>query len=124
LYGLPWTPQTVRTLHPGIEVLLRPPHRELAVTLATYLDRGGDTSGTVDALRVHRATLYYRRDRIRALIGTDWESGWGRVGAHAALVLAGLLDPGVAALPRPDAGEAVKSDIADSPTGRMASGPR
>ncbi len=101
LYGLPWSLRTVELLYPGIDVLLRPEHRELAVTLATYLDLGGDTGATVEALHVHRATLHYRRDRIRALIGSGWEAGMGRLAAHAALVLAGQIDPSVAAVRRP-----------------------
>ena len=98
LYGLPWTWETVSALHPGLEALLQPERRELAVTLSTYLDCGGDGAATVRALCVHRATFYYRRDRIRALIGSDWEQGWSRVGAHAAMTLAGLLDPGLRAV--------------------------
>lgn len=95
LHGLPWTRETVVALHPPLEVLLDPVHRQLAVTLATYLDCGGDTAATVAALCVHRATFYHRRDRVRELIGRDWETGWGRVGVHAALVLAAVLDPGL-----------------------------
>jgi len=118
LYGLPWTMRTVELLHPGIEVLLRPEHRELAVTLATYFDFGGEAGATVEALCVHRATLHYRRNRIRALIGTGWESGWGRLGAHAALVLAAQLDPTFAPVGRPVApGQAGKG----RPVGRASS---
>lgn len=45
----------------------------------------------MDALHIHRTTLYYRMDKIRQLIGDGWSSGSSRLGAHAALVLAAQL---------------------------------
>lgn len=100
LYGLPWTQETVEQLYPPIVALLAPQHRELAVTLLTFLDAGGDVVSTVETLHVHRTTLYYRMARIRELIGDDWRAGWARVGAHAALTLARLItDDGSSDLP-------------------------
>lgn len=98
--GVEWTWDSVERMYPGISVLLQPRHRELAVTLATFLDTGGDTGATVCALRIHRTSFYYRRDRILDLIGDGWVSGWGRLGAHAAMVLAAQLEPSLAPLPR------------------------
>ncbi|WP_053204302.1 helix-turn-helix domain-containing protein [Jiangella muralis] len=93
LFGLPWTPATARELHPPLAPLLRPEHRLLATTLLTYLDSGGDAAATVAALHIHRTTLYYRMDKIRDLVGSSWSTGTGRLGAHAALVLATRLAP-------------------------------
>jgi sugar diacid utilization regulator len=44
---------------------------ELVLTLASYLDRGGNYDATASALTVHRSTLRYRLQRIREITGLD-----------------------------------------------------
>lgn len=94
LYGLPWTWETVEVLFPGFSRLRS--NGELAVTVATFLNTGGDAAATVTALGIHRTSYYYRRDRIIDLVGDGWRTGPGRLAAHAAVMLAGQLDPAFA----------------------------
>jgi PucR C-terminal helix-turn-helix domain len=78
----------VGDLHPGAETLLALPRPELAETARTVLDAGGDVARAAAALHVHRTTLYYRLDRIRALTGVDLKDGGDRDDLRAALRLA------------------------------------
>jgi PucR C-terminal helix-turn-helix domain len=78
----------VGDLHPGAETLLALPRRELAETARAVLDAGGDVARAAAALHVHRTTLYYRLDRIRALTGVDLKDGGDRDDLRAALRLA------------------------------------
>ncbi|MGH2908021.1 MAG: PucR family transcriptional regulator [Solirubrobacteraceae bacterium] len=79
-------------LHPGLSRLLAQPSSEsLVATLETYLDNGCDTKLTAEALFLHRASLYYRLQRIESLIGASLRSGADRLALHASLKLARLL---------------------------------
>lgn len=44
---------------------------ELVTTLATYLERGGNSANTATTLAVHRNTLKYRLQRVREISGHD-----------------------------------------------------
>jgi sugar diacid utilization regulator len=44
---------------------------ELVATLAAYLEHGGSHVASANALSVHRSTLRYRLERIRAILGRD-----------------------------------------------------
>jgi sugar diacid utilization regulator len=46
-------------------------HTELVVTLRRYLEHGGSYDASAKALAVHRSTLKYRLQRIRAISGHD-----------------------------------------------------
>lgn len=62
----------------------------LIATLETYLDTGGDAQRTARELHIHRSTLYYRLDKIRAVISGDLSDGVFRRDLHTGLRLARL----------------------------------
>ncbi|MEU6719326.1 helix-turn-helix domain-containing protein [Nonomuraea sp. NPDC046802] len=57
----------------------------LLPTLETYLDLGCDVRRTAASLHLHRTTVYYRLDRIAALLGADLRDGLVRSHLHLAL---------------------------------------
>ncbi|MDQ4215474.1 helix-turn-helix domain-containing protein [Microbacterium capsulatum] len=63
---------------------------DLAHTLEAYLDCGCDAQRTAQELHVHRSTLYYRLDRIRAIADVDLADGGVRRELHTALRVATL----------------------------------
>jgi sugar diacid utilization regulator len=77
-------PEPVRRL------LAAPNGTELARTVESYLDHGGDAQATARAISIHRSTLYYRLDRIAALIGVDVRDGATRHELHVGLRVATL----------------------------------
>lgn len=78
-------------LHPGLSALLEVDEDQmLARTLETYLDLAGNAQATSQALQVHRATLYYRLDRISEIAGADLKDGADRLALHLGLKLARL----------------------------------
>jgi uncharacterized protein (DUF1778 family) len=76
-------------LHPGLVELLRD-HDALVETLEAYLDRAGDAKATAEALSLHRATLYYRLQRIEEITGARLKVGEDRLALHLGLHLARL----------------------------------
>ena len=60
----------------------------LVDTLRVFLDRAGNIPAAADELHVHRTTLYYRLDRIRALAGLDLDDGRVRLALHVGLAMA------------------------------------
>lgn len=65
---------------PALETLAASdPHGVLVRTLDAFLRHGGAAVPTADALHVHRTTLYYRLDRIRAVTGADLDDGETRL---------------------------------------------
>jgi hypothetical protein len=76
-------------LHPGLVELLRD-HEALVETLEAYLDRAGDAKATAEALSLHRATLYYRLQRIEEITGARLKVGEDRLALHLGLHLARL----------------------------------
>lgn len=68
---------------------------ELALTVETYLDRGGQARDTAARLGVHRQTLYYRLAKAERLTGLDLADGENRLVLHLGLKAARLLrEPG------------------------------
>ena len=63
---------------------------DLAQTLEAYLDWGCDAQRTAQELHVHRSTLYYRLDRVRAIADIDLSDGLVRRELHAGLRIATL----------------------------------
>jgi sugar diacid utilization regulator len=85
-------PHAVELLHPGLPRLFALPAKEsLVATLETYLDHACDTKLTAEALFLHRASLYYRLQRIEELTGASLKSGADRLTLHLGLKLARLL---------------------------------
>jgi PucR C-terminal helix-turn-helix domain/GGDEF-like domain len=79
------------TVHPGLERLLdEPAYEPLLQTLETYLDLAGSAHDTATRMNLHRASLYYRLQRIERLAGTDLKNGDERLSLHLALKLARL----------------------------------
>jgi len=79
-------------LHPGLPQLFELQSKEsLVATLETYLDHGCDTKLTAEELFLHRASLYYRLQRIEELTGANLKSGADRLTLHLSLKLAWLL---------------------------------
>jgi len=56
-------------------------------TLECYLDHAGHAQATATALSLHRATLYYRLDRIKQVTGIDLSDGAQRLELHVWLKL-------------------------------------
>ncbi len=78
----------VADVHPGADILARRAKNDLVVTARTVLELGGDMPRAAAELHVHRTTLYYRLDRIQALVGVDLRSGEDRTDLLLALRLA------------------------------------
>jgi sugar diacid utilization regulator len=80
-----------RALHPGLVKMLRDPaHAPLVETLEAYLDLAGDAKATAEALSLHRATLYYRLNRVEEITGARLKTGEDRLALHLGLRLARL----------------------------------
>jgi sugar diacid utilization regulator len=75
-------------LHPGLRRLFA--DVSLVATLESYLDHGCDTKLTAEALFLHRASLYYRLQRVEELTGASLKSGADRLALHLGLKLAWL----------------------------------
>src|SRR5690349_2030957 len=76
---------------PVAALLAADPRRVLVRTLAAYLRHAGSAPAAADELHVHRTTLHYRLDRVRALTGCDPDDGETRLLLHLGLGVARLL---------------------------------
>lgn len=86
------TPHAKELIHPGLPKLFALQSKEsLVQTLEAYLDNGCDTKLTAEALFLHRASLYYRLQRIEAITGSSLKSGADRLALHSGLKLARLV---------------------------------
>jgi hypothetical protein len=86
------TPHASELIHPGLPKLFALQSKEsLVQTLEAYLDNGCDTKLTAEALFLHRASLYYRLQRIEAITSTSLKSGADRLALHSGLKLARLV---------------------------------
>ena len=87
------TPHARELIHPGLPKLFALQSKEsLVQTLEAYLDNGCDTKLTAEALFLHRASLYYRLQRIEAITGDgSLKSGADRLALHSGLKLARLV---------------------------------
>ncbi|OZC52443.1 transcriptional regulator [Rhodococcoides fascians A21d2] len=81
--SLVWTtvPQPLRDLIDADE------SGKLVQTLRSFLDNGGSIARTATALHMHRTSLYYRLEQIRAAAGIDLDSGADRLSMHVGLHL-------------------------------------
>jgi sugar diacid utilization regulator len=92
LAGIDAGARAAELLHPGLLRLLEQRANEaLVTTLETYLDHACDTKLTAEALFLHRASLYYRLQRIEELTGASLKNGADRLTLHLGLKLAWLL---------------------------------
>lgn len=92
LHGRSLSPQTVVEISPEAETLLSEGTPQHWQTALAYLDSGRRVPVACEQLTIHRATLYYRLDRVRELIGADaLDDGWRSTSLHLALKLHGLL---------------------------------
>jgi PucR C-terminal helix-turn-helix domain len=79
-------------LHPGLRRLFDQHGSDaLVTTLETYLEHGCDARLAAKALFVHRASLYYRLQRIEEATGTSLRNGDDRLALHLGFKLAWLL---------------------------------
>ena len=82
----------VELLHPGLARLFSLPGNDaLVATLESYLDHACDVKFTAEALFLHRASLYYRLQRIEETAQVSLKSGGDRLALHIGLKLAWLL---------------------------------
>lgn len=78
-------------LHPGLIRLLENANLDwLTETLERYLDRAGDAKATATDLALHRASLYYRLQKIEQIANVDLRRGEDRLALHLGLKLARL----------------------------------
>jgi DNA-binding PucR family transcriptional regulator len=63
----------------------------LVRTLEAYLRHAGSAPAAADELHIHRTTLHYRLDRIRAITGSEPDDGETRLLLHLGLGVARLL---------------------------------
>ena len=80
-------------IDPRLAPLLDSP--ELLATLEVYLETAGRAVESAERLGIHRATLYYRLQRITALTGADLDNGEDRLAFHLGIRLHRLSSPGV-----------------------------
>jgi len=76
---------------PVAALLAGDPRGVLVRTLEAYLRHAGSAPAAADELHIHRTTLHYRLDRIRAITGADPDDGETRLLLHLGLGVARLL---------------------------------
>lgn len=73
-------------MHPGLEELFADENKvALLETLEVFLDLAGNVHATAARLHLHRATLYYRLERIARLAPANLKDGNERLSLHLAL---------------------------------------
>jgi hypothetical protein len=77
-------------LDPRVSSLFAAGDEDLVRTLETYLDLGCDVKATAARLHLHRATLYYRLEKIERLTGANLRDGNDRLAVHLGFKLARL----------------------------------
>lgn len=76
---------------PGFHQLIEDPaHEDLVLTLETFLDCAGDVKATAEAIVLHRASVYYRLQRIEEVTGMSLKDGQDRLWLHMSIKLARL----------------------------------
>jgi sugar diacid utilization regulator len=92
LIHVPEDARAEELLPPGLTRLLALPGDDsLVATLEVYLDHACDAKLSAEALFLHRASLYYRLQRIEQIAGVNLKSGADRLALHVGLKLARLL---------------------------------
>ena len=77
---------------PILRRLLDERQADLFKTLETYLDAGGNSVQTAEALHIHRSTLNYRLARVREICAVDLSEPTTRLNLQIALKLMRLFD--------------------------------
>jgi hypothetical protein len=77
-------------LDPRVGSLFAAGDEDLVRTLETYLDLGCDVKATSARLHLHRATLYYRLEKVERLTGANLRDGNDRLAVHLGFKLARL----------------------------------
>jgi hypothetical protein len=93
LARIPAAERTRAALPPSLVRLLAlgEPGRVYVGTVETFLDRAGNAKVAAEALNIHRATLYYRLNRVEEVAGIDLNDGNERLVLHVGLKLARLI---------------------------------
>jgi hypothetical protein len=78
------------SLDPRARTLFAAGSPELVTTLEVYLDLGCDAKSAAERLHLHRATLYYRLDKVARLTGANLKDGNDRLALHLGFKLARL----------------------------------
>jgi hypothetical protein len=80
------------SIHPGLRRLLQEDADDVLVrTLEAFLDSAGNVQQAAARLCVHRATVYYRLDRIEQVADVKLSSGDDRFALHLGLKVAHLI---------------------------------
>ncbi len=75
----------------GLQQLLDVDDGVLLRTLEVYLDHAGRVRATIEALSIHRTSLYYRVNRIEEITGMNLADGGERLSLHLGIKLSRLL---------------------------------
>lgn len=92
LRGLPLTEESVQQISSGAAELRRRGSAADVATVLTYLNHAGDAQATCAALTIHRATMYYRLEKVRDILDGALETGIARSALHLALLLGEQID--------------------------------
>jgi hypothetical protein len=92
LYGWQLTEATVKAVSPEAHLLIMTGNPDQWKTALSYLDHARNTTATSENLFIHRATLHYRLERIRDIVGGVLEDGWAASAFHIALRLHAALE--------------------------------
>jgi purine catabolism regulator len=76
----------------SLRTLRREEGADLFRTLEVFLDAGGSGVATADALHIHRSTLNYRLERVKALTGAKLDDPAARTNLQVALKLLRLFE--------------------------------
>jgi hypothetical protein len=80
--SLPTTHTAVAAADPRLDRLLSAGDPDVAETVETYLDLGGDAQATAARLHLHRGTLYYRLQKAERVAGINLRDGSDRLAIH------------------------------------------
>jgi DNA-binding PucR family transcriptional regulator len=78
------------SLDPRVSILFTDGSPELVTTLEVYLDLGCDAKAASERLHLHRATLYYRLEKVARLTDANLRDGNDRLALHLGFKLARL----------------------------------
>jgi len=78
------------SLDPRVSILFAAGSAELVTTLEVYLDLGCDAKAASERLHLHRATLYYRLEKVARLTDANLRDGNDRLALHLGFKLARL----------------------------------
>ncbi|WP_129720871.1 PucR family transcriptional regulator [Corynebacterium striatum] len=93
LLGWDLSPATVRALSPDAALLLDAKRNSYWESLLCYFEHSRNVNDTAAALYIHRATLHYRLDRVREILGSAaLEDGWRCAALYMALKLHAALN--------------------------------